>query len=727
MSKAAKHLYEFGPFRLDAAEHVLLRDGEPVSLTPKAFDTLLVLVQNRGHILGKDELMKTVWPDTVVEENNLNQNISTLRRALGETGEEQKYIETIPKRGYRFVASVKEFPHSAADLVVERHTRTHLLIEEEDGASTRSTLAPLIRGKVSLRLALTALIALIAASLGLNRFIHQKRSLASFQAMRIIKLTSTGKAATAAISPDGRYIVHVNGPAQPSLWIKQVSTGSAVQILPPAEGQYRGITFSRDGSYIYYVRAEKANISVGNLYQMPVLGGPSKKLIEDVDSPITLSPDGKRLAFIRNFSNGENALMIANADGTGDHRLATAKSPNYFGFGAAAGPAWSPDGSVIACAVARSDAGGSSMNVTQVAVEGGVEKAISNQRWESVGQLAWFSDGAGLVMIAADDVSRLAQIWQVSYPAGEVRRITNDLNSYSGISLTTDSSTAVTVAGDSLSTIWEVPDGDASRAAQITSGGGEKDGRAGLSWTPDGKIVYTSSASGNQDIWIMDPDGGNKKQLTANSRDNVQPTVSSDGRYVVFVSTRDGRRNIWRMDIDGGNVKQLTKGNSEGQPRCSPNGKSVVYMSDSSGVVTLWKMSIDGTNPLQLTGTLSIRPVISPDGRLIVYSHWDEKSNPPWRTAIVPIEGGSPKMLTFSIPIRQTVQWSSDGNALIYSDTRGGISNLWSQPLAGGPPTPLSGFKSDQIFAFDWSPDGKQLAVARGTVTSDVVLISNFK
>lgn len=130
MSKQAKHLYEFGRFRLDATERVLLRDGEPVALTPKAIETLIVLVESSGHIVEKDELMKAVWPDTFVGEDSLTRNVSVLRRVLGEDSANAAYIETLPKRGYRFTASVQERWDGQADLVVERHAR--LRITQED-------------------------------------------------------------------------------------------------------------------------------------------------------------------------------------------------------------------------------------------------------------------------------------------------------------------------------------------------------------------------------------------------------------------------------------------------------------------------------------------------------------------------------------------------------------------------------------------------------------------
>ena len=143
MSKQAKQLYEFGPFRLDATERLLLRDGDPVLITPKAFDTLLALLENSGHVVEKDELMERVWPDAFVEECTLAQNVSTLRKALGERSSEQRYIETVPKHGYRFVASVRKARDESDDLIVEESTRSHVLIEQEQETNALAVAASL--------------------------------------------------------------------------------------------------------------------------------------------------------------------------------------------------------------------------------------------------------------------------------------------------------------------------------------------------------------------------------------------------------------------------------------------------------------------------------------------------------------------------------------------------------------------------------------------------------
>src|SRR5215470_5990745 len=132
MGRSENNLYEFGPFHLDTAERLLLRDSLPVTLAPKVFDTLVALVQHSGHLLTKDELMQKVWPDSFVEEVNLTVNISALRKALGDDQNGQRYIDTVPKKGYRFVAPVRELANNGAALVVENRITERIGAEEEE-------------------------------------------------------------------------------------------------------------------------------------------------------------------------------------------------------------------------------------------------------------------------------------------------------------------------------------------------------------------------------------------------------------------------------------------------------------------------------------------------------------------------------------------------------------------------------------------------------------------
>ncbi len=568
-------------------------------------------------------------------------------------------------------------------------------------------------------IAAAAILALAVIGFGIYKLIGSVGSTHAppFQKMDISKLTSTGKATDAAISPDGKYVVHVISDAgQRSLWVRQVATSSNVQIVPPADVTYTGLTFSPDGNYIYYVKGETKS-PVRELYQVPVLGGQSKKVIVDIDSSITFAPGGKQIAFTRaDLSESEMSLMVANADGSQERKLSTRKFPDAY-----LAPAWSPDGKIIACSATTSAGGGRTINVVAVNADNGAEAPITSQRWLNIPQLEWFSDGSGLAMIAVDPASRLYQVWHLAYPGGETHKITNDLNNYISLSMTADSKTIAAVQLDQIANLWVAPIADASRAQQITSGTVKYNS---LSWTPNGKIIYGSNAGGSFDVWMVGPDGADRKQITSDSGVNIFPTVTADGRYIVFSSNRGNTVNtfnIWRTDLDGSNAKQLTNGSGDLWPDCSPDGQWVIYASVGAGKPTLWKVGIDGGEPKQLLDKLSMLPSVSPDGELIACNYWNEQQGSQTGIAIIPFEGGQPLKI-LNLP-QGIVRWTPDGRALTYIDNRAGVSNIWSQSIDGGPPKQLTDFKNDQIFEFNWSRDGKRLAWTRGIITNDVVLI----
>ncbi|MGB9181927.1 MAG: winged helix-turn-helix domain-containing protein [Pyrinomonadaceae bacterium] len=754
MNQQAKHFYEFGPFRIDPAERLLLRDGRELKLFPKDFDTLLLLVKNSGHVMEKDELLKEVWPDTIVEEGSLAQNVSRLRKILGEGSHESLYIETLPKRGYRFVAQVREVTDSGADLIIRRHARSHIIKREEESDAPedmkpvedlqqRATVsAPLaesetkpLAGKSAHRsvIVISTLAALVVAALGIALGIKYvwRKSAEPFDKMKVARLTTSGSASAATISPDGKYLAHATGGRnQQSLWLMHIATGSDKEIVPQSQVTYTGLTFSPDGNYIYFNRWEAVD---GALYRVPVLGGPIKLLGRDIDSCVTLSPDGSRMAFMRGYPQKDIAVLaVANTDGTQEQALITKQGQmdvypslsRAWGWG----PTWSPDGRMIAFALRKTEADGQFWNIVVVGVKDGLEHQITFQKWLSLGQLVWLKDGSGLIVVAAGQESAPAQqLWHVKYPGGAARKITNDTNDYSGLSLTADAKALATVRLDRTSNIWTAPvGGDTGRAAQLTSS--YADGVAGLAWTPDGRILYTTKTHGASNLWMMNPDRTGQ-QLTVDAGNNIRPSVSPDGRYVVFASDRTGNFCIWRMDIDGSNPRQLTNGSYATRPKISPDGRWVIYSDKESGRDRIWKVSIDGGNPVQLTDYSSSASAISPDGKQLAITFTDEQAKPPrWRFAVIPFEGGPPtKVFDLANPIGQIVDWTPDGRALTYVETRNGVSNIWSQPVDGSPPKQLTNFNSDQILSYAWSRDGSQLALARGTEMRDVVLISDLQ
>lgn len=765
MVRQADEVYEFDEFRLEPAERVLLRSGEPVPLTPKSFETLLILVRNHNRLVEKTQLLSEVWPDTFVEEKTLAQNIFMLRKTLGTDGAGRQYIQTVPRYGYRFVAEVRVAqrerpPVTAATIpadarpaavdaepgpVVNGTNEVSETTENRPGqtpashARSRTAGAGNLLELIKRCRPLTIIIALSALGLGALAFFALRYSAgttrrtatpqaAYFQTMKVANLTTQGKSHFAAISPDGKYVAHVMTDAgRQSLWIKHVVTASHLQIVPPAEVMYVGLTYSPDGNYIFYVLYEKDK-NVGVLRRVPVLGGNPTQLITDIDSPVACSPDGRQLAFIRNRPDSgglTTALVVANADGSQERQVASRRGQIVF---ALVGPAWSPDVNAIACATVNYGRG-RSMNVVEVVAADGTERPVTDWKWANISALTWLPDASGLLLAAAEPDSQSgSQIWLLPYPVGEARRITNDLNYYQGVSLTADARSLVTTQSDQLLNIWVSKDGDPRRGEKLGFAvGGVFGSLLGLSWTPDGKIVYASNESGNSDIWVVTGDGKNKKQLTSDGRTDHSPAVSPDGKHVVFISNRDGLAQVWRMDADGGNQTRLTSGDFKDRPRWSPDGRWIVYTSQGTRA-GMWKMPAEGGEPVRLTDRRARFPAISPDGRLISFELVDDKT---LRRviAVMPFDGGPPVKTLEMTPTTRlwASQWTPDGSALRFIDSSADTSNIWEQPLAGGRRRQLTDFQSTILTDFAWSPDGKQLVYARGVEVSDVVLISDFR
>jgi Tol biopolymer transport system component/predicted Ser/Thr protein kinase len=548
---------------------------------------------------------------------------------------------------------------------------------------------------------------------------------------KVSKVIFHSNAREAVISPDGKFIAAtlvVEG--RQSIWLRELATTSDLQLVAPSEEQYKGLTFSPDGAMIYFMRQEQED---GTLFRVARLGGPAQKVAAHVNSPAALSPDGKLVAFVRNYFEGDStALVIANADrGGGERELAKRRLPEAFNLGGflASGPAWSPDGRVIACPVTVNESGGFYMKLTAVNVADGSSTDVPSRRWSLIERIAWLRDGDGLIMNAQDDqTSPTFQVWLVQYPRGDARRVTYDADFYESVSLTHDSSTLVTVQSDAVSDIWSVSQGGSVRAARVTAS--QYKGASGLAWGPDGRIVYASSEGGNQDIWVMNGDGSGRRRLTFDEHDDMQPSMSGDGRRIAFVSYRTGGAHVWVMDADGGNQTQLTFGSYEDTPYFSPDGKWVIYHGYNASKDSLLKMPVEGGTPVALTRKPSIQPAVSPDGKEIACYMREDSPDSPWKLVVISSDGGE-ILKVFDVPAAvglagQAIRWTVDGAAVTYVANLKGVSNIWNQPLGGGLPRSITDFGENQIFSFAWAADGKQLICARGLMVRDVVLRKDF-
>ena len=588
------------------------------------------------------------------------------------------------------------------------------------------------RHKVGAAVVLLMVLLIVGAGgFGVYKYLNRADSMVHFWDVKLTRLTNSGNAIDATISPDGKYIVYaLSDRSSQSLYIRQVSTANDKLIVPPARVGVFGMTFSPDGTELYY--ALKANLDAGALYRIPVLGGTPVKVLEKIDGPISFSPDGKQFVLVRgNYpNNGESALVIANLDGSGERNLVVKKNPDRLSPIFFTGPSWSPDGKIIAATVVT--VGGSS-RVFGFSVADGSEKSLSSESWPYAGRVQWLPDMTGLLVIAGESPAS-SQVWMMNYSDGRIRRVTNDLGAYRAIGLTQNAKTFTTVQAEGLVNLWVLPDGNAAKAIRLPTGNIAFYSSAGnnLSWTPDGRIVFVSNEGGNADIWVADPDGSNRKQLTSNGANNFAPVVSADGRYIVFMWARDGRRNLWRMNLDGSNPVRLTSGLADCYPSLSPDSRWVVFTTFEGAKPQLWKLSIDGGTPVRITDHVATMAAVSLDGRFIAFTYPESQDPfaPPNRLAVIPFEGG-PNIKLFEFNGSGTVaaltQWSVDSKSILYTVSANNVTNIWSQPLEGGPPKQITEFNDLFMTSFAWSRDGKQLACTRGSLVRDAILVTDLK
>ena len=408
-----------------------------------------------------------------------------------------------------------------------------------------------------------ALLVVGLAAGGFALYKLRSKAEAPLRAPKFTALTNGGKIGDLAVegelsmSPDGRYIAYVahktvDGAQQSSVWVMQVATNTQAQIVAPSTADYSSTDFSPDNQFVYF-ESRVTRLSEPTLYRVPVIGGTPTKVLENVSSAVTFAPDGKSFAFVRDEAEKkvDTKLMVANTDGSGEPKvIATRKAPDYFGN---IGPSWSPDGQIIACG-AGTLRGDGRMAVVAVPAEGGAEIPLTTESWNQVYRVIWVGDGSGLIMTAkAEESDNGPQVWHLSYPGGVAHKITNDLNAYGEVSLevAADASTIATIQTRMDVQVWvTAPNEDEARAKQITKG--TFDGVTGISWAPDGKIIYVTATGDQIDLWTISADGSLKKQITSDAYIEGSPVVSPDGHYLAFASNRAGRK-LWRTDSDGSN------------------------------------------------------------------------------------------------------------------------------------------------------------------------------
>lgn len=754
MEAKSKVLYSFGDYLLEVSEKRLWKDKMLVSLTPKAFETLVVLVANRGRVVEKEVLLDKIWANTFVEEGTLAQNILTLRKALGTLSDGRQFIETVPRTGYRFISEVKEIISDDEIVILERRVKTEITSEHQ----TRSDEAIAVKTKtapktsflnwvsthktfaVTAGLSTTLLLAVVAFSI---RYAVTPESFSSskFNNINITKLTSEGNISRAAISPDGKYLVfsaiHPNG--ERSISVKQIDNSATVQILPPQKDSIIGLTFSPDGNQIYFIKYTKAESGVqlmGHLYQIPMLGGTPREILSDLDSSVAISPDGRQITFVRYSATEKIALlMVSGIDGKVERVVASRKLVESFSSN---GLSWSPDGKTIVCSAFVSGAIGKQMELLLVDVTTGEQKTLSKENWLWVGQPDWLKDGSGIIVPAWNSHSgnNTDEIWLVTIE-GVTRQISSGVNGVYSLNLTNDSNSLMAIKSERITDFWtaSAPNFQQTNAKVLQNRTEFNRSFPGISWLSDSQVVFGSTFNGNLDIWTMKADGSERKPVTNDKAADFSPIASNDGQAIIFISNRLGRENLWKMKADGNKQEQLTDEINVAFPNISPDNQTVYYLSldEKQGKYFLRKINLETRESIQITNYPTTYPQLSPDGKFVACYYPDLSAHP--------INESNLKLTIFSTetneiikqfdaPYNQSrlslIEWKGS-QSVSYLTNIDGNTKIWEQPVDGKQPQLLLELPKTSVFRFAWSKDGKNLIYEKGETLNDAILISSSK
>jgi serine/threonine protein kinase len=605
---------------------------------------------------------------------------------------------------------------SSAAVAVRESSGTIVAAPSSSESQHISGPVPPAKSKAPIRFLGTGIALILAGLLGYSIFFRNQTI--PFQNISVTKVTDSGTASLAAISPDGKYIVSLmrdNG--HYSLWLRNVPTNSNTQVQSPTDVYYYyGLNFSNDGNYFYFVRTDPGNTDLRFLYRAPLLGGTPQKLVADIDSTISFAPDGDRFAFMRydNPVAGKYQLIVHSLASGEDKVLASGPKTKVL-----SNPAWSPDGKVILCNELRE---GNFQALTAIDAATGERKPF-NPNVKVFLAPQWLPGGRGLVGMTIGENSNytLTQISYISYPEGKVSPVTRDTNNYYGLGVAQSGRLMAAVLTEARWNIYVMPASTPAQVREVAS----TDSSTNFTWTQDNQLIDDQSNS----LHFVNPATGVKTPIATEEKSpGGNPSVCADGHTVVFDMAfhgGTGNSNIWRVDTSGANLKQLTNGVRDHNAVCAPDNKSVYYVAQGDEQ-KLTRVSIDGG----AAQTVSEVPIefmfdLSPDGKLAVFSTLDHHAEHKVKLAVVSVETGQVvKMLDFErFRLSAIIRFSPDGKAVVYPSRENGVDNLWAQPLDGSKGHALTEFKSERIYDFRWSFDGKQLAMVRGHTDSDVVLI----
>ncbi len=745
-SKQKNELYEFSSFKLDVKKRRLLCEDKIISLTPKEFEVLFLLVENAGQVVEKDELLETVWKDTYVEEGTLTRNISWLRKKLAASGaNDLPIIETVPKRGYRFLPEVVVKLSESAALVSKDEIVHHIQFEEivqqiqieesiEILPSSDDTEISFVDGKILETPKIKALpaaplrrqisifwavpVLLIFAAIALSAYygyFFQNQSNVILAAKIVPFSGLPGREDSPAFSPDGNQMVFSWDGGMESgnsnIYVKVIGAGDPLRLTNYAANEINPV-FSPDGKSIAFVRLLPTH---NEIILMSALGG-NEQIIYDQASygSVSFAPDGKSLAVAELGASREpTGIYLINLQSKARIRLTAPAAPFVDHT-----PRFSPDGKNLAFIRYFSPF---HRELFVVSAVGGEPRQITSDDVRIYG-IGWSPDNQKLFFTSYRNINRL-NLWQVSASGGEPQLIETGSRGLEDLAISPNGRTIAFVEEKSDENIWQIAPEAVPRPVIRSTHADHSE-----QFSPDGsQITFASDRTGKDEIWIADADGKNQRQLTNSAAQSGSPRFSPDGKFVVYdAQTADGS-DVYIIPVNGGEARRLTEtGKVNSLPAWSIDGKWIFFRSNRSGSHQIWKTPASGGEAVQITQQGAFEMFAAPDGRKIIYTKDSEKAGL-WQ---VDTNGGGEELIPELAEAGGWRSWTVASNGVYYTGLAVqppfrikffDFATRQTKEIMTTEKSPLTYFSNLAV-----SPDGKKILYARRDQSASSIMLAEL-
>jgi len=706
-------VYEFGRFVVDPKERTLFADGIPVHLRAKEFDTLIVLLEHNGHALSKEEMMSAVWQGAFVEESNLAKQISRLRKLLNTDGEE--FIETLPKHGYRFRASVRRCLVESEDAVIlEKRTVKRVTFAIEGGTEGEVPALPpprrpfLRASRVTLLLVMSIVGLAVLGWYFRETIFDTRPAIDPYAPVRLTdnpnddtvpSWTQDGRIRFRRVYPDNRsetLIMNADGTGQTEIGIAGsrtitgwshdeqkiifVKNGDASKLyLSNADGSseiplpVRPGGWSMDSKMMTF--RQKVADDPGEVFVYFLETGEIRNISNNptFDADPSFSPDGKQVVY-DSARDGNQEVYVTNIDGTGTRRLTFSPALDVH-------PSFSPDGTQI---LFNSDRENENGDVYVINADGS-GRPVKLTTWDKSNETAepgsWSPDGTKILFYS--DCNGKDDIYVMSAETVRPKLLLADpKHDLSAPSYSPD--------GKEIVYSKKLEDKSAElRTFDLETGSSAFIKKTELpsittDWSPDGRwILFSDRVNGNSEVFVVRPDGSELQNLTNNELPDIDPAWSRDGTHIVFISGRSQGIGVqlYVMNADGSEPHPVTSQKGwESDPKWADDNSRIIFSCDRTDVpgnmLDICEIGADGSGERRVVSHRShdMRPAVSPDGNRIVFL---ARSDGNLELYVVNRDGSGLLRLTRDLADEQPPAWSPDGKKIVFSSNRGGLYAIY--------------------------------------------------